>query len=271
MHSSNHGGGNSETFGALLRFFRERAGLSQEALGRKIGFSKSQVAMVERGDRPPRGDFVARADDVLGAQGALTATGATLRSSHLASWFAEFAQVETRACARHQYETHAVPGLLQTEEHARAVFTNHYPSLDDEQIEGRVAARMERQALLTRRPAPDIGFVLELHPLTRPIGGSQVRKRQLLHILEIAQLRNVQIQVMAPDRTTHAGLNGPFVLLETAERSRLAYVEGQSGSFFVSEQPDLGDLFGKYGILRAQALSPEASMKLIEEAAENEH
>ncbi|WP_406421316.1 Scr1 family TA system antitoxin-like transcriptional regulator [Streptomyces sp. NBC_00842] len=60
------------------------------------------------------------------------------------------------------------------------------------------------------------------------------------------------------------------VLLETAERSRLAYVEGQSGSFFVSQQPDLGDLFGKYGILRAQALSPEASMKLIEEVAEEE-
>ncbi|MER5278373.1 helix-turn-helix transcriptional regulator [Streptomyces sp. NPDC002809] len=270
MHTSNHGGSNAEMFGALLRFFRERSGLSQEALGAKIGFSKSQVAMVERGARPPKGTFVARADEALGAQGALIAAGATLRTSHLASWFEEFAEVETRSCARHEYETHAVPGLLQTEEHARAVFTNHHPSLDDEQIEGRVAARLERQALLTRRPAPDIGFVLELHPLVRPIGGSQVRRRQLLHILDIAQLRNVQIQVMAPDRTTHAGLNGPFVLLETADRNRLAYVEGQSGSFFVSEQPDLGDMFGKYGILRAQALSPEASMKLIEEVAEKE-
>lgn len=85
-------------------------------------------------------------------------------------------------------------------------------------------ARMERQKLHTRRPAADIGFVLELHPLTRPTGGHQVCKEQLRHILDVAQLRNVQIQVMAPDRTTHAGLNGPFVLLETAERIRLAYV-----------------------------------------------
>ncbi|MFI6059129.1 Scr1 family TA system antitoxin-like transcriptional regulator [Streptomyces sp. NPDC051286] len=103
-------------------------------------------------------------------------------------------------------------------------FTNHHPALDDEEIEGRGVARMERQKLHTRRPAADIGFVLELHPLTRPTGGHQVCKKQLRHILDVAQLRNVQIQVMAPDRTTHAGLNGPFVLLETAERNRLAYV-----------------------------------------------
>ncbi|WP_328887721.1 helix-turn-helix domain-containing protein [Streptomyces sp. NBC_00316] len=257
-------------FGTLLRFYREQAGLSQEVLGLRIGFSKSQVAMVERGQRPPKGSFIARADEALGAQGALNAAGAELRTSHLPSWFKEFAGVETGACARHQYETHSVPGLLQTEEHARAVFTSHHPSLDDEEIEGRVAARLKRQELLTRRPVADIGFVLELHPLTRPIGGHQTRKRQLRHILDVAQLRNVQIQVMAPDRTTHAGLNGPFVLLETAERSRLAYIEGQSGSFFITEQPDLGDLFGKYGILRAQALSPEASMKLIEEVAGEE-
>ncbi|MFI6725211.1 helix-turn-helix domain-containing protein [Streptomyces sp. R-74717] len=257
-------------FGALLRFFRERAGLSQEALGAKIRFSKSQVAMVERGERTPKGNFVARVDQVLGAQGALLTAGAEFRASHLPSWFEEFAEVETGASARHEYETHAVPGLLQTKEHARAVFTNHHPSLDDDEIEGRVAARLERQELLTRKPAADIGFVLELHPLARPIGGRQARKRQLHHILDVAKLRNVQVQVMAPDRTTHAGLNGPFVLLETAERNRLAYVEGQSGSFFVTEQPDLGDLFGKYGILRAQALSPEASMKLIEEVAGEE-
>ncbi|MFG2559336.1 helix-turn-helix domain-containing protein [Streptomyces sp. NPDC048496] len=270
MHSGGQGGGNAQMFGTLLRFYRERVELSQEALGLKIGFSKSQVAMVERGQRPPKGDFIARADEALGAQGALLAAGAELRPSHLASWFEQFAEVETGACSRHEYETHAVPGLLQTEEHARAVFTNHHPALDDEEIEGRVVARMERQKLLTRRPAADIGFVLELHPLTRPVGGNQVRKSQLRHILDVAQLRNVQIQVMAPDRTTHAGLNGPFVLLETAERNRLAYIEGQSGSFFVSQQPDLGDLFGKYGILRAQALSPDASMKMIEEVAGEE-
>ncbi|WPW30499.1 helix-turn-helix transcriptional regulator [Streptomyces atratus] len=255
-------------FGALLCFFRDRVGLSQEALGSKIGFSKSQVAMVERGKRPPRGKFVPRADQVLGAQGALLAAAAKLSVSHLASWFTEFAEEESRASSRHEYETHVVPGLLQIEDYARTVLSHTYPSVDDEEVEGRVAARLERQRLFTRKPAPDIGFVLELSALTRPIGGPQVRRKQLRHILEIAQLRHVQMQVMSPDRKTHVGLDGPFVLLETEERRQLAYIEGQGGSFFISEQPDLGNLFGKYGILRAQALSPEASVKVIEEAAE---
>ncbi|WTZ65258.1 DUF5753 domain-containing protein [Streptomyces sp. NBC_01383] len=132
-----------------------------------------------------------------------------------------------------------------------------------------MSARRKRQSLLARRPAPDIGFVLELSALTRPIGGRQVRRQQLRHIIEVAQLRNVQLQVVSPDRETHAGLDGPFVLLESQERRQLAYIEGQGGSFFISEQPRLGNLFGKYGILRAQSLSPEASVKLIEEVAES--
>lgn len=254
-------------FGALLRFHREREGLSQEALGVKIGFSKSQVAMVERGARPPKGDFVPRADEALGAQGALMATSTKLSVSHLAPWFREFAEEEAVSCARHEYETHLVPGLLQTESYARTVFSARYPAYEDAEIEGKVDARLRRQTLLARRPAPDISFVLELSALTRRTGGQAVHKEQLHHILDVAALRHVQIQVMSPDREVHVGFNGPFVLLETEERRQLAYVEGQAGSLLVSEQPLLSTLFGKYGILRAQALSPEESAQLIEQVA----
>ncbi|MEV8569342.1 Scr1 family TA system antitoxin-like transcriptional regulator [Streptomyces sp. NPDC051322] len=68
-------------------------------------------------------------------------------------------------------------------------------------------------------------------------------------------------------RETHAGLDGPLILLETEERRQLAYIEGQSGGYFVAQQPDLGDPFGKYGTLRAQALTPEESTELIEQVA----
>ncbi len=255
-------------FGSLLRFYRERAGISQEALSVRIGFSKSQVAMVERGERPPEDRFAPNADEALGAQGALLAAARELKVNHLPSWFTALADEEARAVARHSYENHVVPGLLQTEDYARAVFNCHYPPLDDEEIEGRVATRLERQTLLQRKPAPVISFVLELIALTRPVGGSAVLKQQLHHLLDTTRQRNVEIQVMPPDREAHAGLDGPMILLETAERRQLGYVEGQSGGYFVSEQPDLGDLFGKYGILRAQALSPEESAKLIEQVAD---
>ncbi|WP_326666411.1 helix-turn-helix domain-containing protein [Streptomyces sp. NBC_00385] len=254
-------------FGALLRHYRERAGLSQEGLGQKIGFSKSQVAMVERGVRPPRGDFVARAEDALRAQGALAAAAAELRGGHLPQWTREYTEEEAQAASVHWYENHVVPGLLQTKAYARAVFDCHCPPLDDEEIEPRVQTRLHRQRIFDRRPAPVVSFVLELIALTRPLGGATVLKEQLGHLLDVSRRRNVEIQVMPPDRRSHAALNGPMVLLETGERRQLAYIEGQSGGFFVSQQPELSDLFARYGILRAQALSPEESAKLIEQVA----
>ncbi|MEV6161316.1 helix-turn-helix transcriptional regulator [Streptomyces sp. NPDC052052] len=254
-------------FGRLLRFYRERAGLSQETLGSRIGYSKSQVAMVERGQRPPKEEFIAQADKALGAQGALDVAGEKLSFTHLALWFEPFAEAEITASARHEYETHVVPGLLQTEDYARTVF-NGAP-VDDDVVEGRVLARLARQKLLTRKPLADISFVLELGALTRPIGGRRVHKGQIARILEVSELRHVQMQVMSPHRETHAGLGGPFVLLETQERRQLAYLEAQGHSFLISEQPHLSQLFGKYGTLRAQALSPEESRDMIEQVAKD--
>lgn len=255
-------------FGALLRFFRERSGLSQEALGAKIGFSKSQVAMVERGDRPPKGGFTPRADAALGADGALIAAAAKLTSSRVASWFGAFSEEEATAGARYEYESHVVPGLLQTEGHARSLFSGACPPLDDDEIEALVAGRLARQHMLTRKPLPDISFILELSPLTRPIGGRDVHRAQLHHILEVSRLRHVHIQVMSPQRETHGGLSGSFVLLETDDQRRLAYLEVQRQNFLVSEPAHVAPLFARYGILRTQALGPEESRKTIEQTAE---
>jgi transcriptional regulator with XRE-family HTH domain len=267
VHSSERG---SRSFGALLRFYRERAGMSQEALAGRIGFSKSQVAMVERGERQPRGKFVPHADESLGAQGALNVVaGKEFEASGMPPWTENYLDEERNAVALHTYQNHVIPGALQTEAYARAVFNcNYCPPLDDEEISKRVAARVERQKLFRRKPAPIVSYVLEQSTLTRPLGGPRVLKEQLHHILDVGRLRHVEVQVVPHDRQTHAGLAGPMILLETAERRQLAYVEGQNGGYFVSEQPDLGDMFGRYGILRAQALTPEESAKLIEQVAE---
>lgn len=268
MHSSNTGGSTPRMFGALLRYYRDRAGLSQEALGLRIGFSKSQVAMVERGQRPPKGDFIPKADSATGAGGALLVAAAELKFSNVATWFEPFADEEAKAVARYEYECHVVPGLLQTEAHARAVFSQACPPLDDDAIERLVAGRLARQTLLTRRPLPDISFVLEPGALNRPIGGRDVHRAQLQHILDVSRLRHVNIQVMSPHREAHAGLGGSFALLETEDRRWLAYLEVQGRNFLVSEQPHLGDLFARYGMLRSQALGPEESQALIEQMAE---
>ncbi|MFG3498730.1 helix-turn-helix domain-containing protein [Streptomyces sp. NPDC047928] len=271
MNIGNIGGngspGAAKAFGRLLRFHRLRAKVSQEVLGEHTQYSKSQVAMIERGERRARGDFVRIADEVLGAQGALLEVAEEMTASGIAAWFEDYLVEEAKAAGIHKYENHLIPGLLQTEAYARAVFRCACPPLDDE-IEASVVARLARQEVFHRKPAPLVSFVLEKIALTRPIGGPEVLKENLLHILDIGKLSNVEIQVMPEDRQTHAGLSGPFVLLETAERRhQLVYVEGQGGRYFLSEQPDVGDVFARYGILRAQALNPEDSATLIEQVA----
>ncbi|MGA5503096.1 helix-turn-helix domain-containing protein [Streptomyces umbrinus] len=268
MHSGDQSSSNLEMFGSLLRFFRERAGVTQEGLGAQVGYSKSQVAMVERGERPPKGQLVEIADEALGAQGALLAAGKKLKTNHFPSWFEDYAELEAKAAVISMYANHVVSGMLQVEAYARAIFNCHCPPLEDDQVEARVKARLERQNVLQRKPVPLVSFLLEEHTLTRPLGGAAALKEQLGHLLEVGRRRNVQIQVMPHDREVHAGLNGPMILLETAERNRLAYVEGPGGGYFVDQQPNLGDLFAQYGILRAQALSPEESSKLIERVAD---
>ncbi|MFH9723011.1 helix-turn-helix domain-containing protein [Streptomyces sp. NPDC017254] len=260
--------GAAKAFGALLRFYRERASVSQEALGRETGYSKSQVAMIERGERRAKGNFVEIADAMLGAQGALLAVAQEVTASAVAAWFEDYLEEEAKAAGVYSYENHLIPGLLQTPEYARAVFGCASPPWEDDEMEAMIAARMARHELFHRRPLPLVRFVLEKVALTRPIGGREVLRKNLLHILDIGRLRNVEIQVMPEDREIHAGLSGPFILLETAERSsQLVYVEGLSGRYFLTEQPELGDAFARYGTLRAQAFSPEESFELIEQVA----
>lgn len=265
MHSGERG---SKSFGALLRFFRERAGMTQESLGKYVGYSKSQVAMVERGERPPKGKLVEIADEVLGAQGALLLLAEKeFEKSGLQLWTEDYLEHEKVALSIYSYQDHVMPGLLQSEDYARAVFQCVYPPLDDDEIEERVVHRLARQQLFTRKPIAVLNFIVEESALTRPLGGKPVLKEQLHRMVEFGRLRNVTIQVMQHNRRTHACLMGPMILLETDERRQIAYIEGHKGGYFVTEQPDLGNLQGKYGILRTQALGPEESAQLIEKVA----
>ncbi|WP_344629644.1 helix-turn-helix transcriptional regulator [Streptomyces glaucosporus] len=264
---SDYGATTLRYFGSQMKLFRRRAGLSRAELGDRIGYSEATVASVEQGRRMPQQEFVDQVDETLGAGGVLRAGMPYLLQSRYPTWFRDFALLEAEAVSLYSYENHAVPGLLQTEEHVREVISARCPPLDNEEIENRVAARVDRQGLLNRSPACVLGFVIEEVVLRRPIGGRNVHKRQLRRLLECAEMRNVSVQVMPTSRETHMGLDGPFVLLETPDGRNLAYAEGQSGSFLVSDRKRVSVLAQRYGIIRAQALSPEESAHLIEQAA----
>lgn len=218
------------TFGAVVQALREHAGLSREDFGARVGLSKHTVASIELGRRMPDPGFAERSEDVLGNTGALRrAAPCVARQPGLAAWFRQWARLEGVAVTLSTYECRLIPGLLQTEAYARTLFTNQLPPLGDEQIEAQWAARAERQRLLRERPNTAFSFILEEHLFRRRTGGTEVTRHLLDHLLEVAELRNVEVQIMPTEQADHAGLDGPMQVLETPENKWFAYCEGQRG------------------------------------------
>ncbi|MCX4514418.1 helix-turn-helix domain-containing protein [Streptomyces sp. NBC_01619] len=251
-------------FGRQLKLLRTRAGLERAEFGRRLGYSAETVASIEQGRRIPQAQFIEKADEVLGAGGVLTALKEEVGRAQYPAFFRDMARLEAGAITLHVYGALAVPGLLQTEDYARAVFTMRRPLLDDEVVEQRIGARLERQEIFSRRPLPTLSFVIEESVLRRPIGGRSVLRGQLEQILLYGQLRNVEIQVMATEAAEHCGLGGPFTLIENRDGRRMAYVEVQRTSRLYTDRAEVRDAEEQYGILRAQALTPRESLAFVE-------
>ncbi|WP_373463978.1 helix-turn-helix domain-containing protein [Streptomyces canus] len=253
------------TFGAVLQALREHAGLSREEFGDRVGFSKHTVASVELGRRMPDVVLVERGEEATGNTGALRKSFPKLaRQPGLAAWFRQWAALEQMAITLYTYECRLIPGLLQTEAYARTLFTYQLPPLDDEQIEAQWVARAERQRLLRERPNTAFGFILEEHLFRRCTGGEDVTRELIEHVLEIADLRNVEIQIMPTVQKTHAGLDGPMQLLETPDTQRFAYCEGQESGQFIADPKVVSMLQMRYARMRSQALTLTDSMSLLQ-------
>jgi transcriptional regulator with XRE-family HTH domain len=253
------------TFGAMVQGLREHAGLSREEFAELVHFSKHTVASVELGRRMPDAAFVDRAEEVFGNTGALRRAAAHLvRQPGLASWFRRWAQLEGAAITLCTYDCRMVPGLLQTEAYVHALAHAQLPPIDDAQIEERWAARVERQRLLRERPNTAFSFILEEHVFLRRTGGTEVTRGLIDHVLEVAELRNVEIQMMPLVQETHAGLQGPIRLLEDAENAWFAYNEGQESGQLITDRKVISVLKRRYASMRTQALTVPDSVGLLQ-------
>lgn len=254
------------TFGAVVQALREHAGLSRADLGARVQYSKHTVESVELGRRMPDEAFVERAEEALGNTGALRKAARHLTRGEvgLAAWFRRWARLEREAVSLCTYECRLVPGLLQSEGYARALFENRIPLLTDEQLEAQVEARMERQRMLRERPTVPFHFIVEEAVLRRRLGGAEVRREQLDSVLEHTSPRNVTLQVMPLEAEYHSCMDGPLRLLETPEGRRLAYSEGQESGRLIGDAKEVRVLQQRYDTLRSQALHPKDSRALLE-------
>ncbi|MEU2226113.1 helix-turn-helix transcriptional regulator [Streptomyces sp. NPDC018347] len=141
-----------------------------------------------------------------------------------------------------------------------------HPPLSEDVIEREVAARMGRKAVFQRDPAPSIGFVQEQVTLERPIEGRMVLRRQAEHLLEVAQLRTVSLQVMPTTLEEHAGMRGRIHVLKFADGSAIGRSAGAFDGRPVESPKDLRILESSHGMIRAQALPPRESLAFVEQA-----
>ncbi|MFH8926567.1 helix-turn-helix domain-containing protein [Streptomyces pristinaespiralis] len=254
-------------YGRLLQHLRKRAGLNQQALGEAIGYSLEHVASVEQGRRPAKVTFTTAADRVLETRGVLEVLQDEVDRAKLPQFFRNFALIEAEVVSRFSYDPLLVPGLLQTEGYARAVFAGHCPPLSEEIIDQHTEARLSRQKLLTRVPPAELSFIVSEEALRNPVGEAETMAAQWQRLLDVGTLRNVEVQVMPSASGFHAGLNGPFVMLETKDHQHLGYIESQEVGCVVGDPAEVSAFGLRYGKLRSQALNGVESARLIERLA----
>lgn len=256
--------GDLKNFGETVKAFRKRAGLTQEELHPRVRYSVQYIGSVEQGRRHPSTRFVERAEEALDAFGVIKIAAKQLqRRRGLASWFRRWADLENVAVTLNTFESRSVPGLLQPEAYARALIEAVLPPPTPEEVEARIVARLARQKLLARTPYTVFSFILDEAVIERQSGGREVTIELIDHLLECAKLPNVDLQVMPKVSPQHAGLGGPFCLLETEEHEWMGYSEGQQSGRVLTDPKDLSLLHQRYAKLRIQALNPADSAGLL--------
>ncbi|MFE1902536.1 Scr1 family TA system antitoxin-like transcriptional regulator [Streptomyces gardneri] len=259
-----------EFFGELLKERREAAGLPQSELGRRVFVSGGYIGLFEQGIRKPQLDVAERLDEVLQTGGIFERTWRKLiDKSPYASYFQAAADLEDIATKICEFESTAIPGLLQTPAYAEAVVHASNPLATDEYVADTVKGRIRRSAILKDATRPMYWVILHETALRIPVGGPPVMAEQLDHLVAQARARVVLIQVLPYAAGAYPQMGKPLKLMEFADAPPTAYTEAVYSGNLLDDPAVVKRAQGTYDLLRAAALSPEASLALVESAAED--
>lgn len=252
--------------GNQIKRWRMQAGISREELGKEAGYEYETISSVEQGRRRPSTHLLKVADEMCDAHGLIVAAEEYLKPEKFASFSQDFMRYEADAKLLNSYEPLLIPGLLQTEATARALISADCPPVDDETLETRVSARIARSAMLDDQRRA-FSFVIGELALRYPVASPADHVEQLRHIVRMGTRRHITVQVL-PWGGAHPGLNGPLVLLETADHQMIAYEEGQSAGYLYSDAEKISVASQSHAMLLRRALSPAESARFIERLTE---
>jgi transcriptional regulator with XRE-family HTH domain len=263
--------------GAHLRRLRESNGISRADAGYQIRSSESKISRLELG----RVGFKERdVTDLLTMYGVSDEDErqnflGMVKDSNLPGWWQSYGDVMPRwldnlvgleeAASRIQtYELQFVPGLMQTEEYARAVVSHGMPDSLNDELEQRVAFRMRRQKILLRPNAPRLWAVIDESVLRRPIGGTAVLRVQVDKLLELTAMSNISLQVVPLEMSGYAA-EGAFTLLRftEAELPNLAYIEHLSGALYLERLDEVEPYSRALDRLAVDAMTPDQTRQFL--------
>ncbi|MFC4609801.1 helix-turn-helix domain-containing protein [Streptomyces maoxianensis] len=259
-----------EFFGAELKRLREEAGFTQSALGARVFVSGGYVGQFEQAIRKPQLDVAQRIDETLQTGGFFERMCRKLiKEQRYADYFAPVAELERLATKICEFAPTVVPGLLQTAAYARAVTIAANPFAADEYVEETVSARLERARILKDATRPEYWAVLHESVLRIPVGGPAAMAEQLEHVSALACERKVLAMVVPYAAGGHASMAGMLTLMEFEDAPPTAYTETSFSGNLVDDPAVVKRAQRAYDLLRVAALSPEASLALLESAAED--
>ncbi|MGW3562727.1 helix-turn-helix domain-containing protein [Streptomyces sp. NPDC000941] len=264
--------------GKRLQDLRERAGLSYERAGRALDVTHATIRRMEKAEVGLKLPYVEKLLRTYGVTDPEEVEGflSLAREANkpgwwhrfrdvLPEWFNTFVSLEGEANLIRAYEPHYVPGLLQTEDYARAVMCAGMPHAADAETERNVALRMERQALLTRPNPPMLWVVMDETVLRRPIGGPEVMREQITRLIEAATMPNIRLQIMPFDAGPHPAMYGPFHIFRfpIQELPDIAYTETLvSGSYF-DQRDDVSAFLEALDRMCAQAAPAQTTQAIL--------
>ncbi|MFD5042191.1 Scr1 family TA system antitoxin-like transcriptional regulator [Streptomyces sp. NPDC058378] len=255
-------------YGAELRRLREAAGLSQNELGERAFCSGTYIGLFEAAERRPQEEISRALDGLLGSGEHLQRLCRLARTSKVAGYFADAAELQQRAVSIAEYSSMVVPGLLQTESYARALTRAAHPYASDDVIDNHVRTRMERGLLLDSPTPPVLWVIVHEAALRVPVGGAIVIAEQLDHLHSQAVARpRVVVQVLPYSAGATPLLHSAVTLMHFSDAPPAAYTEAAYSGQLVEDSGLVEQISSAYDLARASALSPEASLSLIKSAA----
>ncbi|MEV5232773.1 helix-turn-helix domain-containing protein [Streptomyces pseudogriseolus] len=259
-------------FGARVRRLRTAAGLTQAELGALTHVVSTRITQIERASGAKPTLELARAlDAALGADDLLVELWPYVYREAFPDWSRKFMEYSERAVAVREYAAHVVPGLLQTEEYARAVLKVGRTLDGEDQLAERVAVRMERQKRLGAADRPELWVVLDEAVLRRPVGGMPVMRDQLTRLLSTGTESHITVQVLPFDQGEHDVMGGSLTVLTMPDGTEVTYTEGAHYGQLVEDPDEVRRFSLTYDRLRAAALPPLMSLDMIRSVREDNH